>query len=68
MKLVFATLLGKLPAATIAEENIKEYERKLLDHEASASYHDKMVEYYKDGITRLSSFNSRLANSDKQLT
>jgi hypothetical protein len=40
-------------AQDIIRNNLKEYERSLLQHEAATSYSQKMVEYYRDGIKRL---------------
>ena len=40
-------------AAEIRRKTIEEYERDLLNSEAAASYHQKMVEYYREGIQRL---------------
>ena len=43
----------KPQASELAHRALKEYEVHLLEQEAAASYHSKLVEYYKDGIKRL---------------
>jgi hypothetical protein len=37
----------------IIRENLQDYGRSLLQHEAATSYSQKMAEYYRDGIKRL---------------
>lgn len=49
-------LFQKPLALEIAENELKDYERKLLDHQASAAYHRKMSEYYSEGLERLKRF------------
>ncbi len=42
------------PVATkMVEEHLEEYKRNLVLQEASAAYHTKMAEYYREGISRL---------------
>lgn len=43
----------KPSAQTIVQENLEEYQRRLVAEEAAAAYHRKMVEYYKEGVIRL---------------
>lgn len=45
-------------AEVIAQREIEDYERELLAAQARASYEAKMVEYYSEGIKRLSGFRS----------
>lgn len=37
----------------LRKKTLDDYERQLMAQEAAASYHRKLVEYYRDGITRL---------------
>lgn len=41
------------PAVEIAKLAIAQYERDLIDAEATAAYNKKMTEYYREGIARL---------------
>jgi cell division protein FtsL len=50
------SLFTKKPAAQIASDNIEEYQRLQLEHEAAAEYHKKMAQYYSEGIVRLCKF------------
>ncbi len=44
----------RTPTATdIAKKELAEYQRLLLKAQADASYHAKMVEFYSEGIGRL---------------
>lgn len=44
----------KKPAANeVLKEHLEEYKRQLITQEASAAYHAKMAEYYREGIKRL---------------
>ena len=49
-------LFAKPSAQEIVETNLEEYERRLLDHQASTAYHKKMSEYYAEGLDRLKKF------------
>lgn len=40
----------------IRNRTLDEYERSLLEQEAAAAYHRKLVEYYRDGIARLKAY------------
>ena len=46
-------------AVEIVKTSLDEYQRQLLIHEASAAYHDKMAQYYSEGIVRLGQFQPR---------
>jgi hypothetical protein len=41
-------------AHVIAERDLEEYQRKLLQHQEATGFHGKMVEFYLEGIERLS--------------
>ena len=43
----------KLAAMDIVKTNLEDYERLLVIQEATAAYHFKMAEYYREGIQRL---------------
>ena len=43
----------KPQAQNIIKDNIEEYARELIRHEAATSYSQKMSEYYREGLERL---------------
>lgn len=43
----------KPSAAQLKQEQLEEAERQLLTQESLAAYHQKMAEYYRESITRL---------------
>ncbi len=54
--MIFTTLFKKPQAQAIVKNSLADYERHLLEHEAAASYHAKMSEYYAEGIARLQAY------------
>ncbi len=50
---LFGSYFWKPEAQDIAHKTIADYQLQLLSHEANASYHAKMAEYYEEGIKRL---------------
>ena len=61
-------ILAKPPAEQIAGAQQREYERLLLTHQESAAYHQKMAEYYAEGITRLGGFNPKAKSAVQVLS
>lgn len=51
-------------AEELAVENIEEYRRQYLNHQASSEYHKKMAEYYKEGIKRMQVFSNDFGNTN----
>ena len=51
-----ANVFKKPSAKSIAQTDLEEAERQVLTHSASASYHTKMSEYYKETVKRLSDY------------
>lgn len=56
MKRRVIQMFSKPSAAEIVENNLEEYQRQLVDHQAATSYHKKMAEYYAEGLERLQRF------------
>lgn len=52
----FNTIFKKPSAKSIAQVDLEEAERQVLIHSASANYHGKMAEYYKETVKRLSEY------------
>lgn len=50
------SLFKKPSAKSIAQVDLEEAERQVLIHSASANYHAKMAEYYKETVKRLSEY------------
>ena len=55
-KLSILNPFHKPPAKVMAQQTLEDYERRLLESEAAASYHAKMVEYYRESIDRLKQY------------
>ena len=49
----FIGLFKKPPAQRMAQEELEEAQRKLLEHEFAANYHACMVDLYSHSIERL---------------
>lgn len=52
----------KLSAHEMVHHTLADYARALLLAEASAAYHRKMTEFYKEGIARLQSQSTQSSN------
>lgn len=50
------TLFKKPSARSIAQIDLEEAERQVLIHSASANYHAKMADYYKETVQRLAEY------------
>ena len=50
------TLFKKPSARSIAQIDLEEAERQVLIHSASANYHAKMTDYYKETVQRLTEY------------
>jgi len=46
----------KPQANSVANGKVEEYNLLQLQHQESAAYHEKMAEYYREGIERLKPF------------
>ena len=46
----------KPSAKSIAQMDLEEAERQVLIHSASAGYHAKMADYYKETVQRLAAY------------
>ena len=57
VKFIKAFLFKKPTATTIRQEMVEDYERQLLQQESLATYHEKMVEFYKVRIAQMSANN-----------
>jgi hypothetical protein len=53
MILSIVRFFQKPTAAEIAKKELAEYQRQLLQAQANAAYQTKMVEFYSEGIGRL---------------
>jgi hypothetical protein len=53
IKDLIASIFRKPSAEQLVKEALEEYQRQLINAEATAAYQIKMVEYYRDGIKRL---------------
>lgn len=51
--LSFLNPFKKPSADKLRKQSLEEYARLLLEQQAAAAYHQKMAEYYAEGITRL---------------
>lgn len=58
-------LFQKPLAEEIVEHEIEEYQRQLLEHQASAAYHRKMAEYYGEGLERLKRFTTTRVSQEQ---
>lgn len=52
----YGNLFKKPSAKSIAQVDLEEAERQVLIHAASANYHTKMSEYYKETVKRLTDY------------
>lgn len=51
---IFSDIFKPTPADTIADEQLYEAQRKLVEHEAAAEHHAALSEMYRRRVERLS--------------